>query len=167
MYIYKLAYFQFILVIANHLRVQRGRRSLDELLFVHEVDGDGHSLQDLFALYTKGGINSSPLQYIVSLQSFIVGVNHPFTPPPPAKPTLMQYYCTTIAQYTTPHHPPARHHTISVMAISCKGQVSSCYYAWTLRGQSRIRYSLPPPRDGHSLQDLFALYTEWGGRVGY
>jgi len=129
MYIYKLAYFQFILVIANHLRVQRGRRSLDELLFVHEVDGDGHSLQDLFALYTKGGINSSPLQYIVSLQSFIVGVNHPFTPPPPAKPTLMQYYCTTIAQYTTPHHPPARHHTISVMAISCKGQVSSCYYA--------------------------------------
>ena len=45
-------------------------------------------------------------------------------PPPPAKPILLQYYCTTIAQYTPP--PPtapfyAIHHTLLVMAISCKG----------------------------------------------
>ena len=44
--------------------------------------------------------------------------------PPPAKPTLWQYYCTTIAQYTL--LPPtlsfyAIHHTIFVIAISCKG----------------------------------------------
>jgi len=49
-------------------------------------------------------------------------------PTPPAKPTLLQYYCTTIAQYTPPHQPPPfydLHHTILVMAISCKGQGSS------------------------------------------
>jgi len=48
-------------------------------------------------------------------------------PPPPAKPTLLQYYCTTNAQYTLPHRPPpfnAMRHTILVMAISCKGQVT-------------------------------------------
>jgi len=47
-------------------------------------------------------------------------------PPPPAKPTRLQYYCTAIAQYTPPHRPPplyAIHHTILVMAISCKGQI--------------------------------------------
>ena len=46
--------------------------------------------------------------------------------PPPGKPTLLQYYCTTIALYTPPHRPPpwyAIHHTILVMAISCKRQV--------------------------------------------
>jgi len=47
-------------------------------------------------------------------------------PPPPTKPTLLHYYCTTIAQYTPPPPPTipfhAIHHTILVMAISCKGQ---------------------------------------------
>jgi len=46
-------------------------------------------------------------------------------PPPPAKPTLLQYYCTTIEQYTRPPPTPpfyAIHHTILVMALSCKGQ---------------------------------------------
>jgi len=49
----------------------------------------------------------------------------PSPPPPPAKPTLLHYYCTTSAQYTPPPTPPvyAMHHTILVMAISCKGQV--------------------------------------------
>jgi len=45
-------------------------------------------------------------------------------PPPPAKPTLLQYACTTIAQYTPPPPTPplyAIHHTMLVMAISCKG----------------------------------------------
>ena len=45
-------------------------------------------------------------------------------------PTLLQYYCTTIAQYTTRLHLPPRlyavHHTIFVMAISCKGQHCVC-----------------------------------------
>jgi len=46
-------------------------------------------------------------------------------PSPPAKSTLLQCYYTTIAQYTPAHRPPhvyAIHHTILVMAISCKGQ---------------------------------------------
>jgi len=43
-----------------------------------------------------------PLQHIVPLYSFFVGVHHPFIAPPPAKPTIFQYFCTTIAQYTTP-----------------------------------------------------------------
>jgi len=44
---------------------------------------------------------------------------------PPACPLLLQYYCTSIAQYTTPPPTPlwyAIHHTILVIAISCKGQ---------------------------------------------
>jgi len=50
-----------------------------------------------------------------------------FYPPrsPPPKPTLLQYYCTPNAQYTTPSPTPCLygiHHTILVMAISCKGQ---------------------------------------------
>jgi len=56
--------------------------------------------------------------YCVSQSSF-------HCPQPPANPTLLQYCCTTIAQYTPHHRPPplyATHHTISVMAISCKGQ---------------------------------------------
>ena len=63
--------------------------------------------------------------FFVGLQCFFVVVNHPFTPPPAAKPTLLQYYCTPDAQYTTPIPTPrlyAIHHTLSVMAISCKGQ---------------------------------------------
>ena len=54
-------------------------------------------------------------------ESFVI-----LLPPPAAKPTLLQHYCTTIAQHTRrPPTPPfhAIHHTILVMAISCKGQV--------------------------------------------
>ena len=51
-----------------------------------------------------------------------------FSPPtPPTLPTLLQYYCTTIAQYTTSPPTPLRyaiHHTILVMATSCKGKGS-------------------------------------------
>jgi len=46
--------------------------------------------------------------------------------PPLAKPTPLQYYCTPIAQYTPPPSAPllyAKHHTILVMAISCKGEI--------------------------------------------
>jgi len=59
----------------------------------------------------------TPKLYCGSLSSF-------YCPPPLAKPTLLQYHCTTIAQYTRPSPTPllyATHHTISVMAISCKG----------------------------------------------
>jgi len=45
--------------------------------------------------------------------------------PPLAMPTLLQYCCTTVAQDTTPPPTPlsyAIHYTISVLAISCKGQ---------------------------------------------
>ena len=65
---------------------------------------------------------------IVSLKRFIVGVNHPFTAPsPPAKSIFLQFYCTTVAQYTPPPPTPpfyGIHHSILVMAISCKGQHS-------------------------------------------
>ena len=49
-----------------------------------------------------------PLQDIVSLQSFIAAVNHPFIAPPPlAEPTLLQYHRTTIGSiYAPPHRPP-------------------------------------------------------------
>ena len=72
---------------------------------------DLNTLQDTLKLYCS----RSPSSF------------HP-PPPPPAKPTLLQYYCTTIAQYTPP--PPtlpfnAMHHIISVMAISCKGQIGA------------------------------------------
>jgi len=68
----------------------------------------------------------SPLQDIVSLQSFIVEVNHPFN----ALPHLQSLpYCNTLlhdhcAIYARPPTLPfdAIHHTILVMAISCKGQ---------------------------------------------
>jgi len=46
-------------------------------------------------------------------------------PLPLALPALLQYDCTSIAQYTTPHPSLllyAIHHTVLVMAISCKGQ---------------------------------------------
>jgi len=50
-----------------------------------------------------------------------------FIPSTLAFPTLLHYYCTTIAQYTTPPSTPllyALHHTIWIMATSCKGQLS-------------------------------------------
>ena len=69
------------------------------------------------------------LQDIVSLQSFIVRVNHPFIAPPPlAKLTLLHYYCTTIAQYTPPHRPAFVRHTpynMVLAILSCKGQNSA------------------------------------------
>ena len=54
-----------------------------------------------------------------------MGVYHPSIAPPTCIVYLWQYYCTTIAQYTPPPPTPpfyAIHHTILVMAISCKGQ---------------------------------------------
>ena len=65
------------------------------------------------------------MQDSVSLQGWIVCVNHPFMVSPPSKPTLMQN-CMAIAQYTPPSPDlpfVARHQTILAMAISCKGQV--------------------------------------------
>ena len=47
-----------------------------------------------------------PLQDIVSLQSFLGGVLHPFIAPPLAKATLLQCYCTTVVLYTTPSPDP-------------------------------------------------------------
>jgi len=52
-------------------------------------------------LTRAGQVRSYPLQDIVSLLSFFVGVHHPFTPP--AKPTLLQYCCTTNAQSGSPY----------------------------------------------------------------
>jgi len=49
---------------------------------------------------------SWPLQDIVSLQSFLGGVKHPFIAPPLAKATLLQCYCTTVVLYTTPSPDP-------------------------------------------------------------
>jgi len=47
-----------------------------------------------------------PLQDIVLLQRFILGVLQPFIAPPPlVKPTPLQYYCTAIAQYTPSYRP--------------------------------------------------------------
>jgi len=54
-----------------------------------------------------GYVVLKPLQEIVPLQRFLVGVNYPFIVPSPlVKPTLLQYDCTTIVQYTPPHRPP-------------------------------------------------------------
>jgi len=73
------------------------------------------------------GIPVSPLHDIVSLQSFIMRVNHPFIAPPPACKVdpiaiLLRGHC---AIYTLPPTPLlyAKHHTMLVMAISCKGQI--------------------------------------------
>jgi len=41
----------------------------------------------------------------ISLQGFIVGVDHPIIPPTLAKPTLLQYDCTPIAIYAPPTDP--------------------------------------------------------------
>jgi len=65
-------------------------------------------------------------QDIVSLQSFIVGVNHPFIAPPStckAYPIaiLLHDHCAIYALPPTPLS-YAIHHTILGMAISCKGQ---------------------------------------------
>jgi len=68
----------------------------------------------------------SPLPDMVSLESFIVAVDHPVIAPPPtykAYPIaiLLHDHC---AIYALPPIPPLYvvHHTILVMAISCKGQ---------------------------------------------
>jgi len=68
-----------------------------------------------------------PLQDIVSLHSFSVGVHHPLIAPPPTcnayrVAILLHDYC---AIYPPPPTPLvyAVHHRILVMAISCKGQV--------------------------------------------
>jgi len=73
------------------------------------------------------GYSPQSLQDTVSLQSFIMGANHPFLAPlPPARLTRFQYDCTNIARYPPAPTPPffAIHHTMLVVAISCKGQYS-------------------------------------------
>jgi len=66
-----------------------------------------------------------PLQDIILLQSFIVGVNHPFIAPSTCRAypiaILLHDYCAT---YPLPTDHPfyAIHHTILVMALSCKSQ---------------------------------------------
>jgi len=67
-----------------------------------------------------------PLQDIVSLCSFYVGVNPHFIAPPRTCITrtiaiLLHVYC---ARHNAPPTPPlyAIHYTILIMAISCKGQ---------------------------------------------
>ena len=70
-------------------------------------------------------VNPTPFQHIVSRQSFIVEVHHHCIAPPTCKAyriaILLHNYC---AIYAPPPPPPpvdAMHHTILVMAISCKG----------------------------------------------
>ena len=72
---------------------------------------------------------------MVSLQSFIAGVTHSCMPPPPtckAYPIalLLRDHCAIYARLPTPPcH--AIHHTILVMAISCKGQVKGSGLGFT------------------------------------
>jgi len=64
-------------------------------------------------------------------------------PSPPAKPTLLQYLCTAIPQYTPPHRTLpsyAIHHTILVMAISCKGQPKGSLTQYTHTIECTIVY---------------------------
>ena len=72
----------------------------------------------------RGASRLWPLHDIVSLRSFCARINHPVMPPtsiPPTIAILLHVYC---AIYDAPSTPPwcAIHHTILVMAISCKGQ---------------------------------------------
>ena len=76
-----------------------------------------------------------------SFTSRLLFTNQPsfHSPRPSALLTLVQYYCTIIGLYTTPL-PTSRlyaiHHTILVITISCKGQITV--------GQRRSRL-LPKP----------------------
>ena len=60
-----------------------------------------------------------PLYDSVSLQSFILGVNHPFIAPATCKAYPIALYCTTIAQHTPPHRP------LLCMPHTLKSQVAS------------------------------------------
>jgi len=66
---------------------------------------------------------------MVSLQSFVVGVNLPFIAPTPhsAYPIaiLLHGHCAIYALPPTPLL-YAIHHTILVMTVSCKGQLGGC-----------------------------------------
>ena len=90
---------------------------------------------------------------IVSLQSFIVGVNHPFIAPPHLQSLP---YSNSIARPSCNIRPPtdpllyAIHHTVLAMAISCKGQRAAvCPFRHSpigaRRGRAATRDSLKVP----------------------
>ena len=77
-----------------------------------------------------------------SFTSRLSCTNQPSFHPPrlPALPTPVQYDCTIIGQYTTPllsYRLYAIHHTILVITISCKGQVTADATADFTEGNSR------------------------------
>jgi len=68
--------------------------------------------------------SSFPLQDLFSLLGFCARINQLFIAPPTCiahtVAILLQYYCAIFEPLPTPS-PYAIHHTISCMAISCKG----------------------------------------------
>jgi len=84
----------------------------------------------LFLCELASGVRGWPLQDIRfrSLQRFREGANHHFIAPPPVMPT--RYRCNIVLHDYRAKYAPlpililyAIHHTVLVMAISCKGQV--------------------------------------------
>jgi len=110
--------------------VNRWRSPSEAPRIVTTILAHGHKqskFTDGAYLVAAGHLIGCLKQDIVLLQIFIVGVNHPFiATPQPATPTLLQYFCTPVAQYTPRHRSSlcmTLHHTILMMAISCKGQL--------------------------------------------
>jgi len=82
-------------------------------------------LLSAWRLYSKRGWGLAFTRYCFTSKLYCGSPSSVYCPPPHAKPTLLQYYCTTTAQHTPPTDPPAlyaKHQTILVMAISCKGK---------------------------------------------
>ena len=104
--------------------VQYGTFSLQNIGFLEGAHPIGAEL----TTGTVRHFSSWPLQDIVSLQRFIVGVHHPFIAPPtceayPIAILLHDHYAIYAPIPTPPVN--AIHHTMLVMAMSCKGHFFS------------------------------------------